>query len=69
MCCSKCSEEVLLTYNTLDMISDIRLRVDLGWKNHYTFGEIVILFQKFNFRLVSQIYTKEKETYYKFKKV
>lgn len=53
--CNHCNQ-VLLSYCTLNMRPEISKRLKLGWKNHFTEGEIVKQFLLNGFILENEIY-------------
>lgn len=60
---------IYLSYNTIDKFSDIQERLYKGWRNHFTIGDLIKLFQRNGFFLRTQIYTDRIESYLVFDRI
>lgn len=60
--CAHC-KMVLLSYCTLNVASGISERLALGWKNHFTEGEIVKMFFSNNFELKEEVFVEKDGIY------
>ncbi len=60
------SKMVLLSYSSLNLRPDISYRLSLGWKNHFTEGEIIKIFYQNKFILKDEIYVDSGQNYLSF---
>lgn len=65
--CQRC-KTVLMTCCTLYTYPDILSRMLNGWKNHFVMGEIIKMYEKYNFHLTDEIYEQRGGVYLRFDK-
>lgn len=63
------SKTVLMTYCTLHTHTDVATRMQNGWVNHFTTGELVKIFMSNNFYLSDEIYEEKGGVYLRFDKM